>query len=395
MNRPAAVRKALGFVVILGIVSLFADANYEGGRSIAGPYLFILGLTPVLLGFMSGAIDLFQYFGRYAAGLWVDRNGHAWFILVLGYVLNLFALPALMFTHELVGALGLLFLERLGRGIRNPVKNSLLAHAGDALGHGRAFGLYEILDQAGAVLGPLFVGFWLLRHSFRMAFATLLIPALIAMVGLGIAYRFRSRPATGKQGSVEPEKVPSSVDQERIRQFMIWVALGAAAPGTYIFIGYVLMAHNHWTPPDVAGAFALAMATDGVGGYCLGMLYDRLGFLTVYIFPAVLGLSIAFIFWGHTWLVWAGIGLWGIQLGFTEAIIPAMFGHIIPRASRARLFGILGLLSGISGLLGVGVMGVLYAIHPAWTPVWTLIMAVAAIYFISHHGWVEHKVRTG
>jgi len=36
---------ALRFVIVMGIVSLFADITYEGARSIIGPYLLILGAT--------------------------------------------------------------------------------------------------------------------------------------------------------------------------------------------------------------------------------------------------------------------------------------------------------------------------------------------------------------
>lgn len=391
MNRPSVYRTAWVFVVLLGIVSLFADANYEGGRSVAGPFLLVLGMTPVLLGLASGAIDFFQYLGRLAAGWWVDRSGMAWPVLVLGYTLNLLALPALVFAHTLMTALGLLFLERLGRGIRNPVKNNLLSEAGDTLGHGRAFGLYEILDQTGAVLGPLFVGFWLFRHTLRMTFATLVVPAVLALLFLTIAYRYRmaphaERPPPRASGSGPPPAIPS-----QIRRFQLWAALVAAASGTYIFIGYVLMALHHWSDVQVADGFALAMALDGVGGLLFGLLYDRIGFPSVYGFPLLLALSIALIFWGNFQLVWLGVGLWGLQLGFGETVIPAMFGQIVPPGARTRLFGSLGFLMGLAGLLGMAIMGLLYALYPPWTPFWSLLMAGLAMMVMWRAHWVQAK----
>ena len=38
---------ALKFVVLLGVVSLFADMTYEGARSITGPFLALLGASVV------------------------------------------------------------------------------------------------------------------------------------------------------------------------------------------------------------------------------------------------------------------------------------------------------------------------------------------------------------
>ena len=390
MNRAGRVRSALAFVVLIGIVSLFADANYEGGRSVAGPYLLVLGITPALLGVASGAIDFFQYLGRLIGGRWADRSGHPWRVLVLGYILNLFALPALVLTHQLLGALVLLLLERLGRGLRNPVKSSLLTQAGDELGHGRVFGLYEALDQTGAVLGPLFVGFWLLRHTLRMTFATLLVPALLAMLGLWVANRYRlPAPSNGRRPG--PIAQVSGSAETRIRRFRIWAATIAAASGTYLFIGYVLIAQHHWSDAEVAGGFALAMAADGIGGLFLGVLYDRIGFQSAYVFPVALAVSIALIFWGQSWLVWVGVGTWGLQLGFSETLIPAMFGQIIPHESRNLHFGSLGFLTGLAGLLGVGIMGVLDALHPLWTPAWTLTLSVIALYLMIQYRWDEPR----
>ncbi|MGE5195996.1 MAG: MFS transporter, partial [Anaerolineae bacterium] len=37
------MRYALKFIILLGIVSLFADITYEGARSITGPFLSTLG----------------------------------------------------------------------------------------------------------------------------------------------------------------------------------------------------------------------------------------------------------------------------------------------------------------------------------------------------------------
>jgi len=45
MNQDISKRSAVKFVVLLGLVSLFADMTYEAARSITGPYLAILGAS--------------------------------------------------------------------------------------------------------------------------------------------------------------------------------------------------------------------------------------------------------------------------------------------------------------------------------------------------------------
>jgi len=86
-----------------------------------------------------------------ASGSHVDRRGHAWPLIYLGYAVNLLALPALALVSTVAPAAALVFAERLGKGVRNPPRDALLADAGRGIGRGKAFGLHELLDQIGSV----------------------------------------------------------------------------------------------------------------------------------------------------------------------------------------------------------------------------------------------------
>jgi hypothetical protein len=59
---------AVKFVIVIGIVSLFADWAYEGARSITGPYLAILGASGALVGFIAGFGELLGYGLRVVSG---------------------------------------------------------------------------------------------------------------------------------------------------------------------------------------------------------------------------------------------------------------------------------------------------------------------------------------
>ncbi len=359
----------LGFVLALGVVSLFADANYEGGRGLAGPFLLFLGAIPLGIGLLSGIIEFFQFGGRWIGGVWAEWGGKPWRVLVTGYALNLFALPALVFAHALWVAVGLFACERLGRGIRNPVKNRLLSTAGSEIGHGRAFGVYEILDQTGAVIGPLFLTFWLLAHSLRTAFALLVVPAILAMAILVVAYRF-SPDLTPKSPDREKESaVQITRGKGRGNPFLRWATLLVAAGGSYLFIGYALVVERHWSASAVAGGFALVMACDGLGGLASGLLYDRIGRRALYTLPLFLVASMALIFWSKGLFLWLGLALWGIQLGCQETLIPADFGAQKPRPST-RAFGSLGFILGAGQMIGTAILGFLFAFTPTLIPVW-------------------------
>src|SRR6266581_952870 len=124
-------RSAFNFVLIIGIVNFFADLTYESARGIVGPFLGSLGASAAIVGFVAG-------FGE-----------------LIGYAINMLAVPALALAGQWPLAAGLVVAERTGRAIRKPVVEAMLSHAGRSIGAGWVFGLNEALDQAGATIGPL------------------------------------------------------------------------------------------------------------------------------------------------------------------------------------------------------------------------------------------------
>lgn len=78
---------ALKFVVLLGVVSLFADMTYEAARSISGPYLALLGASGTIVGFVAGFGELIGYGLRLVSGYVADKSGQYWGIRLLGMAL--------------------------------------------------------------------------------------------------------------------------------------------------------------------------------------------------------------------------------------------------------------------------------------------------------------------
>ena len=108
-------RRAVFFIVLLGIVSLFGDTTYEGARSITGPFLGALGVTATTIGIVSGFGELVGYAARLASGYLSDRSGRYWAITIAGYILNLFAVPLLALAGNWQIAIVLIIAERMGR----------------------------------------------------------------------------------------------------------------------------------------------------------------------------------------------------------------------------------------------------------------------------------------
>jgi len=87
--------RAIKFLLLIGVVSFFADFAYEGARSIAGPYLAVLGASATLVGFIAGLGELLGYGLRLVSGPLSERTGQFWPITLVGYVVQMSAVPLL------------------------------------------------------------------------------------------------------------------------------------------------------------------------------------------------------------------------------------------------------------------------------------------------------------
>jgi hypothetical protein len=172
----ATAATALTFVLLIGIVNLFADFTYEGGRSIMGQFLGTLGASGTVVGVVAGLGELLGYSLRSVSGFLADKTHRYWIVTMVGYIVNMLAVPALALAGNWQVAAALMIAERTGRAIRRPAVETMLSYTGQHLGSGWVFGLNEALDQGGATVGPLVVALVLfLKGSYRGAFAFLLL----------------------------------------------------------------------------------------------------------------------------------------------------------------------------------------------------------------------------
>src|SRR5438552_6503498 len=197
MKESSIKSRALKFVLLIGVMSFFADFTYEGSRSIIGPYLAVLGASAAAVGIIAGFGELLGYGLRLVSGRLSDQIGQYWPITIFGYIVQMLAVPLLALAGSWQVAALLIILERIGKATRNPPRDVMLSHAAKEMGgYGWAFGLHEALDQFGALVGPLaMAGILAVRHGgFRLAFATLAVPAAIMLAILVVARVLYPRP---------------------------------------------------------------------------------------------------------------------------------------------------------------------------------------------------------
>jgi len=168
----------------LGFVSLFADLSTEMIYPLIPEFLVTLGASKLLVGLIEGIAEGTASLLRIAGGLFSDRLRKRKLFLFAGYGLAAIAKPFLFFANHWFLVLGLRFADRVGKGLRTPARDALLADSVDPARKGYGFGFHRGMDSLGAAGGPLLAMLVLaLTHgNVRMVFLLAVIPAAISIL---------------------------------------------------------------------------------------------------------------------------------------------------------------------------------------------------------------------
>lgn len=370
-------RAALRFVLLLGLVSLLADMTYEGARSITGPYLGLLGAGAAAVGIVAGLGELIGYGLRLASGYLADRTRSYWTITIVGYAVNLLAVPLLALAGSWQAAAGLMIAERLGKAVRTPARDVMLSHATSQVGRGWGFGLHEAMDQLGAMAGPLLVAAILAaRGSMPAAFLVLAVPAVLALAAL-LAGRALYPQPRGLERSLPP-----LTERSLPRRF--WLYLAAAACIAAGFADFPLIAF-HLQHTAVVGVttmpllYALAMGVDAVAALLFGRLFDRFGLAVVAGAGLLAAPAAPLVFLGGAGSAVAGTVLWGIGMGAQESVLRAAVAELVPAERRGTAYGLFNAAYGFAWFAGSALMGLLYQVSLPAVAIFAAAMPVLAL----------------
>ena len=388
MKKKRTISGAIAFITLMGIVSLFSDLTHEGARSILGEYLNLAGASAAAIGFVSGIGELCGYSLRLISGLIADKTKKYWTLVIAGYVIQVLAIPALALVpeHGWVWACGLVILERVGKAVKKPAKNTLVSFAASEIGTGKGFAYQEFLDQLGAFLGPilLFVtalvkGTDDLFQTYRISFAVLLVPALIT-IALVLAAKIKyPDPEMFEKQEDKPENFRFGKSFALFMASICFFAFGFAD-----FTLITLHAANTGAFPEstLSLLYAAAMAVDAFAALFFGWLFDRIGLKALIISTLCSTFFSCFIFMtGNARIIGIGIILWGIGIGAQESIMKAAVSGMVPRSMRSTGFGIFETGFGIAWFLGSWLLGALYDLNPMYLVVVSVASQLLAIAF--------------
>jgi MFS family permease len=375
MNDRTATESGVWFnrnVIGLGVNRFLSDFGHEAGTAILPLFLAAIGAPAFALGVIEGVADALSSFAKLFGGGLGDRVERRRPWAAAGYLL----------TGVTTGLYGLfpiwpwtLFVRTLGwvgRGLRSPLHDALLTDSVPAWARGRAFGIDEAADTAGAVAGPLgalaVIGLVVpvdgdLR-AFNIVFWLAAIPGVLAALSIIVLVKERTHPTLNGTTFVGSLRLLPN----RFRRYLAGVFIFGCGDFSHtLLIMYAvqsLMPHFGQSAGAIAiQLYALHNFLYAVGAYPAGVLADRFGkrrFLIAAYFLAALMNVLLIALAPSTLTLGLVFAVAGVAYAFQQSLERAIAADIAPIEVRSTSFGVLASVNGIGDLISSAIVGALW-----------------------------------
>jgi MFS family permease len=296
---------------------------------------------------------------KVVSGRLADRARWRGPLILVGYLTAVLVRPLIAVASAAWQVVGFRIIDRVGKGIRTPPRDALIAGVTPPPLRGRAFGFHRGADHFGAVLGSLAAWFFLTRgFDVRQVIGWSVVPGLLAFVLLaGVLRGVRMAPiATSPTAAGAPADAGGRV---------FWVPLLALTGLTFFRLPEALLLLRlqdtgvavALVPLVWAGLHVVRSATSYPGGWLADQLGPRAtvaaGGLVFAAVAAVLGLART-----PSAAVVTFLAL-GFVAGLTESAERAMVARLSP-VRTGRGFGVYHALTGATALPAGLIFGWIY-----------------------------------
>lgn len=367
-------KSAFQLIILFGLVSLFGDIVYEGARSVNGPYLKTLGVSAAIVGFIAGLGEFIGYAIRLVSGYFADKTRAYWVFTFAGYGL-LITVPLLSLTGVWQIAALFMVIERLGKALRAPARDTIVSQASKQVGTGLGFAISEVMDQIGALTGPLILaGLFLVVGNtgneitkYQKGYSLFWIPFILVMACVAFAFIKVPNPEKLEMAvkkAPQPDKLSKTL--WLYTAFTFITTMGFV---NFALIGYHFKAKNVLSDAQIPLFYAIAMAMDGAAAWVIGTHYDRLknrsnnekaGLAALLTIPLFSILIPVFAFSLNFTFALISALIWGIVMGIHETVMKSAIADLTPLKRRGTGYGVFNTVYGLAMFIGSAVMGLLY-----------------------------------
>jgi MFS family permease len=332
-------------VFAAGFISLLTDISREMIFPLLPIYLTsVLGASIAFVGFVEGIAESTSSILNLVSGWLSDRVPRRRTVMLWGYTLSAVTRPFIALATTGWHILLVRFLEKVGKGIRVPARDALIAESCTPENRGKAFGIHRSLDNVGSILGPLFSFYLLivLNGDYKTLFWIAAIPAFLAIAILVFLVTEKPREV------VSTERMPPIRDRFNLKPFnrtfrcfllatMVFELSNSS--NAFLLLRVKDMGLSLELIPVIYLFCNIFKSLSSMPG---GILSDKLGRRNLMVLGWVLyGLSyFCFAFRMSLTEAWVVFGVYGVFTGMTEGIKKAFVADLVPKEIRGSAYGI-------------------------------------------------------
>lgn len=358
-------------VVALGWVSLLTDAASDMIHPLIPELLRSLGGGAFWLGWFEGIAEVVSTAMKLISGRRSDDPRARKPLIALGYGIAAFSRPLLALVTTPVHAVLIRAVDRVGKGLRGPPRDAMVANAVSADRRGHAFGFHRMMDNFGGALGPVlaFALLWGLGLPLRTVFALAAIPGLFAVL---VVLLFVRDPSLAPESAVQPDEPKEKPTTENVgpeklrlppaaRRYLIALFIFSLAGSGDLFL-LRRLADLGLASTFVPIAWISLQLAKGLLNVPGGRASDTYGRKKVLAVSWLLyGLTYAAFGFAESWKVaWIWLAIYAAHYGLAEGGQRAIMAEFVPKNMRGRAYGIQLALEGCALLLANVAFGYVY-----------------------------------
>jgi len=329
-------------VLILSLVSLFADVASEMLYPIIPVYLKEIGFSVLLIGILEGVANFTSGLSKGYFGKLSDEKGLRLPFVKLGYFFSAVSKPMMA---VLVYPLWIFFartIDRLGKGLRTAARDALLSQNATKETKARVFGFHRSMDTLGAAIGPAMALLFLIFYpkQYKTVFLLAFIPGIIS-VALVFLLKEKKEPGStlgkGNFFSFFRYWKIASTDYKRLVVGLLFFALFNSSDLFLILKTKQITGSDRLT----IGAYILYNVVFALASYPLGAVADKIGIKKVFFGGLGLFVLVYFLFGitNSATVLFAAFFIYGIYAAATEGITKAWITNMAHTSNTATAIG--------------------------------------------------------
>ena len=351
-------------VILLSLVSLFADINSEMLYPVMPVFLQSIGYSVVWIGLMEGFAEAIAGLSKIYFGRMSDATGRRMLFVRSGYALSTLAKAIPGIAQQVVAVFSSRTIDRFGKGLRTAARDSILSDESEEKHRGKVFGFHRALDTAGASIGPaialLFL--WFYPNQYTPLFLIAFVPGVAGVLLTLFVLEKKVLPDPHKK------KIPF------LKNFIFW----KEAPSNYrIFVAgmllfslvnssdfflLLLLKMRGLTDVELLGCYIFYNLIYAGLAYAAGGIGDRFGLVRVLIVGLFLFVFtyLGFAFATELWQFLILLFLYGGYAACTDGIAKAIISRMIPKSQTASAIGFHAGWSSVALLFASSMTGLLW-----------------------------------